>query len=190
MSLISLAISTAVLADQKSPHSVGLQVGVGGIEYQGSDAEGTGVGTSYLYYNYNFMPNYTIELGLLGSSDFDWKCDEATDGWDCYSNDKRKNDFVLDADKFELNATVIALKSSIALSKRNSLYGKVGASYYDYEMILNGDKTVNETGIGFMLEGGWQYRWDTGMGMNTGLQYQKMGDLKSSNLNVGISYSF
>jgi|GEM_PF-1883128 len=44
--------------------------------------------------------------------------------------------------------------------------------------------------VSFQLGGGWQYRWDSGMGVNTGIQYQTMGDLKVSSLNVGISYSF
>jgi len=41
-----------------------------------------------------------------------------------------------------------------------------------------------------MLEAGWEYRWDMGIGMNLGLQYQKMNDLTSNTLNLGISYAF
>lgn len=189
-SLLALTISTAALADDNSVHTVGVQVGGGGLEYKNKDTDGTGLATSYLYYNYKLMSNYYVELGLLGGADVDWNCDEVAGEWECFSDNDIKNDFDLDADKLDMNALVIALKSDLSLSKRNRLYGKVGVSYYDYDIDLKDDKAVDENGIGFMLEGGWEYRWDTGIGMNVGLQYQKMGDLNSNSLNIGISYSF
>lgn len=186
--LIALSISTSTMAETKSPHSVGLQLGGGSMEYK--DQKGEGYGTSYLYYNYQFAPFYSLEVGLLGGTDADWHCREVGSEYECYSDDDKKDIFALDADKLELGAIVVAIKTDVALSKRNSLYGKAGLSLYNYELELNKQEIADEDGVGFMLEAGWEYRWDMGIGMNLGLQYQKMNDLTSNTLNLGISYAF
>ncbi|XPF92574.1 outer membrane beta-barrel protein [Colwellia sp. RE-S-Sl-9] len=187
-SIIALTISTAVFAETKTPHSVGIQLGGGNMEYKGE--EGEAYGTSYLFYNYKFAPFYSVEVGLLGGTDADWDCKKRSGEWECYSDDDRHDLFDLAADDLELNAVVVALKTDLSLSKRNKLYAKAGLSYYNYEIELNKEKIADEDGVGFMLEAGWEYRWDMGIGMNAGLQYHKMNDLKSSTLNVGISYAF
>jgi opacity protein-like surface antigen len=186
--IIALTISTASFADIKTPHSVGFQLGGGSMEYKGE--EGEGFGSSYLYYNYQFAPFYSVEVGLLGGTDADWDCKKTSGEWKCYSDDDKHDIFELDADDLELNALVVALKTDLALSKRNKLYAKAGLSYYNYELELDSQRIADEDGVGFMLEGGWEYRWDMGIGMNVGLQYQKMGDLKSNTLNIGMSYAF
>ena len=83
-----------------------------------------------------------------------------------------------------------AIKGDIDLSQRNSLYGKIGAQYYDYEFSRNDRFIEGDSGTGLFLEAGWQYRWDLGIGMNAGLRYQDMGDLEFTSANVGISYTF
>lgn len=188
--LLAFSISTTAIAAQEKLHTTGVQFGGGGLEYKKQDTDGEGVVTSYLYYNYKFLPNYTLEVGLLSGSDLDWDCDKTDGEWECFSDNDRKNNIDLDADKLSLDALVVAIKTDLALSKRNSLYAKLGASFYDYQLSLNNTKEVDESGVGLMLEGGWEYRWDMGIGMNVGLQYQKMGDLKANTLNVGVSYSF
>jgi len=189
-SLVLLSLSTSTFAEQQSPHSVGVQFGVGGLEYKNNDTDNDAFASSYLYYNYKFLPNYYVEVGLLGGSDIEWDCDKTAEDWDCFSDNDKNNTFDLEADELELSALVIALKTDLSLSKRNKLYAKIGASYYDYEIILDKTKFADESGVGLVLEGGWEYRWDQGLGINVGLQYQKMGDLDINTLNAGVSYSF
>lgn len=186
--VIALSISTTALAEIKSPHSVGLQLGGGSMEYK--DKKGEGLGTSYLYYNYQFAPFYSLEVGLLGGADADWDCKKISDKWECYSDNDRKDTFELAADNLELGALVVAIKTDLSLSKRNKIYGKAGLSYYNYELDLDFVQIADEDGVGFMLEAGWEYRWDMGIGMNVALQHHKMSDLKSNTFNVGISYAF
>lgn len=186
--VVALSISTAALAEIKSPHSVGLQLGGGSMEYK--DKKGEGFGTSYLYYSYQFASFYSLEVGLLAGGDADWDCKKVSDKWECYSDNDRKDTFELASDNLELGALVVAIKTDLLLSKRNKIYGKAGLSYYDYELDLDFVQIADEDGVGFMLEAGWEYRWDMGIGMNVGLQYHKMSDLKSNTLNVGISYAF
>lgn len=129
-------------------------------------------------------------MGLLAGGDADWDCKKVSDKWECYSDNDRKDTFELAADNLELGALVVAIKTDLLLSKRNKIYGKAGLSYYDYELDLDFVQIADEDGVGFMLEAGWEYRWDMGIGMNVGLQHHKMSDLKSNTLNVGISYAF
>ncbi len=176
--------------DLESPHTVGLQVAGGGIEYKGKDTDGEGVALSYLYYNYQFAPSYYFEVALVGAEDIDdWECKENTaSSWDCTSD--YDNKFELQADNFEYNAVVLALKTDLSLSKRNRLYAKVGAAFYDYQIDLDHASIADENGTGLFIEAGWEYRWDNGFGLNTSLQYQDAGDLEMDTFNVGVSYSF
>ncbi len=191
--IFTLSLSTSTFADnisQKTTHTFGLQTGGGGIEHKGKDTDGEGVGYSYLYYNYQFMPHYYAEVGLIGGGDIDdWQCKKDAQGEiECFSDDSNK--FDLKADEFEFGAAVLAIKTDLQLSKRNKLYAKIGAEFYDYEFKLDGNKTIEDDGVGLLLEAGWEYRWDNGMGINTGLQYQDLGDLEMRSLNIGVSYAF
>ncbi len=186
--LLALSMSSTVMAEVDTEHTIGLQFGGGGLEYKGESTHGRGTGQAYLYYNYKIMPQYYLEVGLSKGADTDWDCKrDSHNDWQCDADD---HDFDLQADDFKYNALIIALKTDLALSERNSLYGKIGASYYDYKVSLNKNKIANEDGVGFVAEAGWEYRWDNGMGMNAGIQYQDMGDLEMKTLNVGINYAF
>jgi hypothetical protein len=193
--LLALSVSTFSInafADYglESPHTVGLQSGGGGIEYKGKDTDGEGVALSYLYYNYQFAPSYYLEIGLAGAEDFnDWECEEkGENNWDCLSD--YDNKFDLQADNFEYDAVVLALKTDLSLSKRNRLYAKIGAAFYDYQLDLDHSRIADESGTGLFLEAGWEYRWDNGFGLNSSLQHQDAGDLEIDSFNIGISYAF
>jgi opacity protein-like surface antigen len=188
--LLTLSINAFADTDLESPHTVGLQSGGGGIEYKGKDTDGEGVGASYLYYNYEFSPSYYLEVGLSRAVDVDdWECtDKDENSWDCLSD--YDNKFELQADNFEYSAVILALKTDLSLSKRNRLYAKVGAAFYDYRIDLDHTRIADENGTGLFVEAGWEYRWDNGFGLNTSLQYQGAGDLDIDTFNVGISYGF
>lgn len=190
LSASAFSINAFADYDVESPHSVGLQVGGGGIEYKGKDTDNEGVGLSYLYYNYQFAPYYSVEVGLVGAEDIeDWQCKEKTaNNWDCFSD--YDNNFQLQADNFEYEALVFALKTDLSLSKRNRLFAKVGAAIYDYQLDLDHSRIVDKNGTGLFVEAGWEYRWDNGFGLNTSLQHQDAGDLEIDSFNVGISYKF
>ncbi len=190
LSVSAFSINVFADTDLESPHTVGLNSGGGGIEYKGKGTDGEGVGVSYLYYNYQFAPSYYLEVGIAGAEDInDWKCTEKSDNnWDCLSD--YDNKFDLQADHFEYNAVIVALKTDLSLSKRNRLYAKVGAAFYDYRIDIDNTRIDDENGTGLFLEAGWEYRWDNGFGLNTSLQHQDAGDLDIDTFNIGISYAF
>lgn len=197
LALTTLSLTNPVFAnknatqlDKNSPHSVGFQAGAGNMEYKNADAKYNIIGTSYLYYNYQFANNLYLEVGLSGAADAeDWQCErDAQNAWDC-TNKNNKN-LTVTADSFEYNAYVLALKGNIALSERNSLYGKIGANFYDYKLELKREKTADESGTGVFFEAGWEYRWDNNIGMNIGIKAESAGDVEIASTNIGISYQF
>lgn len=190
-SLLSLSlISTAAYCEEKK-HTVGLVAGFASGEYKNSSKDGDGFVQSYLFYNYQFVDHFSVEVGFNSAAEYDdWDCEEDDDdNWTCRWNDDNKI-FNMESDDFELHGFVAAIKGDVPLSKRNSLYGKVGAQYYDYEFSGNDHYIGGDSGTGLFLEAGWQYEWDLGLGMNVGIRYQDMGDLTLTSSNVGISYAF
>lgn len=187
--LVLASVSAPVLAENNK-HSVGLQIGGGGLEYKSKGTDNQGVAKSYLYYNYQFTNYFSAEVALVGASDVDdWECSKnADDEYTCYSDDS--DDFEIVADDFDFGSVVVAIRGDLPLSKHNSLYGKIGAEFYDYEFGLNREKTIKEDGTGLFAELGWQYRWDNGLGLNASYQFHNVGDLEMKGLNLGISYAF
>ena len=190
-SLLSLSLISTAAYCEKSKHTVGLVAGIANGEYKSSSQDGDGFVQSYLYYNYQIVDNFSVEVGYNSATEYDgWDCTEdEDDDWTCRWTDDNKI-FNMDSDNFELDGFVAAIKGNLPLSQRNSLYGKIGAQYYDYEFAGNGHYIEGDSGTGLFLEAGWQYVWDLGIGMNVGVRYQDMGDLTLASSNVGISYTF
>jgi hypothetical protein len=195
-SLVSLSLISVAALSAETTHTFGLDIGVASGEYKGSSNDGDGIAQAYLYYNYQAFEHVSFEVAYTSANsidEWDWDCDKVSDNRvSCFYDDGKKPLFGTTAEKLELDSFVIAIKGDAALSQRNSLYGKVGAQYYDYDLQNNSVYIPNqgETGTGLFVEAGWQYRWDLGIGMNVGLRYQDMGDLTLKSSNVGISYSF
>ena len=192
LSLLSLSILSAAAYSAENKHTVGLVAGFASGEYKNSSKDGDGFSQAYLYYNYQMIEHFSIEVAYTKAQELDsWECKEHdnNDTWTCRYGDDDPI-FNLLADDFDLDGFVLAVKGDIPLSKRNSLYGKLGAQYYDFEFSRNSRTIESDSGTGLFLEAGWQYRWDLGIGMNAGLRYQDMGDLSFVSSNVGISYSF
>ena len=189
-SLLSLSLLSTYSNAQDQQHSVGIVAGVASGEYKNSTQDGDGFAQAYLFYNYQALEHFSVELAYNTAAELDnWQCEEKhNDSWTCNENNKIM--FALLANEFELNGFVVAIKGHAPISQRNSLYAKLGAQYYDYEFSRNNNHLEGENGIGVLFEAGWQYQWDMGIGMNVGLRYQDMGDLTLKSQNVGISYTF
>lgn len=173
------------------PHSFGAQIGAGGLEFKNSRYDGDGVAHVYGFYNYAYTENLSLEVGLNIGADVDnFECYEDNhDDWHCSRNN---NDslFGLGVDEVEYSNLVAAVKGILPLSKRSSLYGKVGAQFYDYELSRHNRILYDDSGVGLYLAAGWQYEWDRGIGMNVGFERYDMRDLESNVLSIGMSYHF
>ncbi|MCF6436263.1 porin family protein [Pseudoalteromonas sp. MMG022] len=194
-SIISLALLSAIsftteAKQHNETHRIGAQLQGGDAEYKSSSQDGDGVGSLYIYYNYQFDSIWALELGLNGGSEADdWDCKDITnDKFVCNRNDNLL--FELDANKLDYNNFVVAAKGQYKITDNSHFYGKLGAQLYDYEIAQNSKKLKEDDGMGLFAEAGWQYDWDNGIALNIGWQYMDMGDLDTSSLAVGISYRF
>jgi len=172
-------------------HSFGGHLSAGGVEYKGIDNNNDdGVVQLYGYYNYAVSQHFSLELGLnIGTDAENWDCYETdNDNWHCSTNNN--NLFGLAVDEIEYSNLVVAVKGKLPLSERNSLYGKVGAQYYDYDINRKNRTLIHDSDIGLYLAAGWQYQWDMGIGMDVGYEAIDMGDLDTYTLNIGMSYQF
>lgn len=190
ISLLSLSLLSTLSNAEDRKHSFGLVTGIANGEYKNSSQDGNGFAQAYLFYNYQVIEDFSIEVAYNTATELtDWDCDEISeDRWTCGINNKPM--FGLLADEFESDSFIIALKGQAPLSKRNSLYAKLGAEFYDYKFTRNDFFIEGDSGTGTFLEAGWQYQWDLGIGMNSGLRYQKLGSLTFKSINVGINYAF
>jgi hypothetical protein len=173
------------------PHSFGVSIASGGIEFNNSSYDGDGVAQVYGFYNYAFTENFSLEAGLnIGADVDDWECyEDRDDDWHCSTNNEDSL-FGLGVDEIEYTNLVAAIKGVVPLSQRNSLYGKIGAQFYDYELSRHNRAVFKDDGVGLYLAAGWQYEWDMGIGMNVGLEKYDMDDLESTVLSIGINYNF
>jgi len=181
---------SAAAQDNFKRHSIGVQGSVANAEYKNSDHDGNGIAQVYFHYNYAFDPIFSLEVGLnTGRQNDDWQCQrDNNDKWLCKEEDLSL--FDLNADKVEFNNLVLAGKAQYQLTQRNSLYGKLGAQFFDYKIKQRSSVLVDDSGIGLYAEAGWQYRWDNGIGMDVGLKLITMDDLKVAGTTLGISYAF
>lgn len=171
-------------------HTFGGATSAGSAKYKGSSADGGGILQLYGFYNYKLTPNFELEVGISGGAEVDdWSCSrDSSNDWVCRSDNKPI--FNIQADSLNYQNAVFAIKSKFPLTRRNSLYGKLGGHYFDYEFKRGSTKLDNDSGFGFVAEAGWQYQFANGLTINAGYQYLDMKDLDISNLSTGLSYSF
>jgi len=190
--LISQAFATDMPTNTElKKHSFGAHLSAGGAEYKNiNNNSNDGVVQIYSYYNYAVTQHFSLELGLnFGADSESWDCHETyNDNWHCSTNNN--NLFGLRLDEIEYSNLVVAVKGKLPLSERNSLYGKIGAQYYDYDINRQNHTIIHDSDIGLYLAAGWQYQWDMGIGMDVGYEAIDMGDLDTYTLNIGMSYQF
>lgn len=186
LSASAFANQAVEYSQEDKKHTFGAQWALGSADYDKSHFSDDGVIQLYGYYNYAINKQLAVEVGISSGSDWGWDCDnDYEDDWDC---DAGWLDF--DDDDIEYTNFVIAAKGSIPLSKRNSLFAKLGGQFYDYEIQYRDHARSDESGFGVFFEAGWQYRWDFGLGLNAGLQFMDMGNLDTSTFTAGVSYQF
>ncbi|MBD1582566.1 outer membrane beta-barrel protein [Pseudoalteromonas sp. S16_S37] len=188
--LLNTVSFTSLAEQQDETHRLGAQLQGGSAEYKNSSQDGDGVGSVYLYYNYQFDSTWALELGVNRAREADdWDCKDITKNkFICNRNDALL--FNLDANKLDYNNFVVAAKGQYQVTDNSYFYGKLGAQRYDYEIAKNSKVVAQNDGVGLFAEAGWQYDWSNGFAFNVGWQYMDMGDLDTSSLAIGGSYRF
>jgi opacity protein-like surface antigen len=121
----------------------------------------TSIGNTHIFYSYQFLDSWKAELN--------------------YSS----VDTVIDLDSLSIN-----VKREFSLSKRNELYIKGGAAFYDYNVSKGDLANLANDGAGITASAGWQYSFQNNLGVYAEYTYIDLGDIDSITLNIGVSFSF
>ena len=177
--ILSFFISSLTLANE-SPHKVGLEYSYSDID--NASAEETSdlndLFTSHYAYSYEYKMAEHISIGV---------------GY--LKGDSSKADGVifdlLTDSKIDYSAMMISATVNFPISKRNSLYLKVNALQYDYDIIDDNEVVFNQDGSDVGFSFGWMFEFDNGIGMKAGYEVLNLGKhIDIRGVNTGVSYRF
>jgi predicted porin len=93
--------------------------------------------------------------------------------------------------KIDYSALLISAAVNYPLSKRNSLYVKVNALKYDYDIIDDDAVVYNQDGNDFSFSVGWMFEFHNGLSIKAGYEKLNLGEhITIKGFNTGISYRF
>ncbi len=137
-------------------------------------------------YQYRFDQNWGVEVGFRQVE---------PEGFTALFNSLVHNDFVIEKAS-SVRATAVY---SWPLSKRNSMYVKVGAqlssvNYQRMETVANGDITGlvdnDKTSASVYAGLGWRYQFDSGIELGASYDYQDMDIIDAKLFSLNFGYSF
>ena len=176
LSIILLATSASSLAAE---HSVGFDAswGVIGGELQEKSTEFHDLGTGHqvLYYQYQMNEYWGGKLGYLSgdSGDADFITDLFTDS------------------ELEYSGAMLGLTGRYPLSPGNAFFLDLNAINYELDFIVDGQTDLSESGVGYGVAIGWQYEFDSGLGIKAAYDMTQFDDnLEVLSVSLGVSYHF
>ncbi|HIC8839367.1 porin family protein [Aeromonas veronii] len=176
--VVATAIFSSVAIATPSPHIVGATLGYGTQSFKaqnGDQADGGDNMTADLYYRYMFNDYIGIDSGILFG----------TGGVVSALFDATLND----VKDIHYKGIRSALYAQFPVSSGNSFYAKLGANAHRVEYTINKEDQSN-SGVGLYGAAGWQYRFDSGIGLNAEYQYIPMPRLDVKGVSVGLNYRF
>lgn len=175
-SLIKLLVPTALLMSSNviiAASYLGASFGSAGLDYDSENKASDGYVLCRIFYGRHINDVIAMEGGLLTGSSVEY------DDGDAEEQDE------IDLDVFFLN-----LKASYQLNEKHSVYGKLGANLYQYEISNRDAATIKEEGVGYAHSIGWQYTLNQHLKTGVALQSLGMDELTSGSINFDLMYSF
>ena len=178
--IMSFFISSIALANEESPHEVGLEYSYANINKGSTEdtSDLNDVFTSHYSFSYQYKVAEHLSIGLG------------------YLNGDSSNaegiiiDFFTDS-KIDYSVILISAEVDLPISERSSLYLKVNALKYDYDIIDDNEVVYNQGGSDFSYAFGWMYEFDNGFGIKAGFETLNLGkNIDIKGVNTGISYRF
>ncbi|KLV05079.1 hypothetical protein ABT56_12815 [Photobacterium aquae] len=180
--LSGLIFSATASAYENTTHVIGGNIGGIGNQYyeleEKIDSEhnelDVSMGTSGdLYYRYMLSPYIGVETGFMaggGGGVLNWLN-------------------LIEVDNFHYLAGRVALYGNVPLFSNSSLYGKAGGAATRISYEIN-EHEKSSTEYGFFGALGWQYRFNSGFGLNIEYQYMNAGNFETESYLFGASYAF
>lgn len=176
-----LAIMQSCLAEDTFSNSgkhyiFGVNFGVGEINTDLPSEEDNSEFTGGIFYGYQYNSKWTINAGFAAGSSID--CIIAClDDLSLYRS-------------AEYNSYILNIKRSLPLSRRWSVFGKLGANYYNSKFYGAHIDKITDRGVGALLATGFDFRAFNGFGVGFEAKWLDMGDINATNYTVNFSHMF
>mgnify|MGYP000382975040 CR=1 FL=1 len=160
-------------AKKAQSHSLGIKLGHSELsagKYTAADGEGILQG---LYYGYQLDSNWSLVLSA-----------ESADNMDCA--------LVCGGGIIEPQASyesyAFSVKGQLPLSHKFSLFGKLGANYYETELANSEQGIRQNTGVGALYAVGADYQFSDNFVIGLESSWLEMDELKSTNFGISFQY--
>ncbi|TPH13330.1 outer membrane beta-barrel protein [Litorilituus lipolyticus] len=157
-------------------HIIGINLGVGKITTDLPIEQDDNEISSGIYYGYKYDTNWTINAGISEGDSIGCAIQCVAD-----TNLYRK---------IKYKSYLLNLKGSIPLSNRWSMFGKIGANYYQSEFSGEYRAKISENGVGALFAAGFEVRAFNGVGFAFEAKRLSMGDIAATNYTLNFSYMF
>jgi len=177
--VLSFFINTIALAEENL-HSIGVEYSYSRIN-NGSDEKVSDLNdliTSHYAssYEYKVADYFSVGLSYLKGDS---------------SNAKGIIIDIFTDSKIDYRAFMISAAINYPISEQNSLYLKVNAHQYDYDIVDDRAVVYNKSGNDFSYSFGWQYQFKNGLGIKAGYEILNLGEhIDIKGFNTGINYRF
>ena len=184
---ISTTYAPAVMAQDPSGSSlkrstIELRGNIGRIDAEDDDVfddlDDIDTAHAALGYWFNFNQNFSIGVSYLDGESDDYE----------FGFFGLLNDSVL-----EYNSFIASVEGRLPLGRENYLFARLGASFYDYDVV---DEDDNETlraddGTDFHFAAGWRKQWSSGFGMEVLYEYLPLGEeIELNTIGLGVTFAF
>jgi len=100
---------------------------------------------------------------------------------------------LLSDSSLDYNAFLVSAEGRLALGGENYLFARLGASFYDYDIVTDSDNETQDSrdGTDFHVGAGWGKFWGNGLGMELFYEYLPLGsDIEIGTVGAGLTYRF
>lgn len=93
--------------------------------------------------------------------------------------------------EFNYEAARLGVELRLPLPRRNHLFLRGGANFYEYDVKDDGDTVFSEDGTKPWFQAGWRMQFASGLGITAMYEYQEFDpDVELETVAFGIRYSF
>ncbi len=162
-------------SNNEKNHVLGIQLGFTSVNSEITSERSDGGTVAGINYGYQFNPTWAINAGVLfGDSLCLITCPQ-----------DMSTIRTMDYDSY-----LLTIKGSVPISKRWSVFGKLGANSYNLEFSGDDRASLLNNGVGGVLAAGFNFRAYNGFGLDIEVTLLDMDIVSATSTTVNVSYMF
>lgn len=172
-----VTVFTAAASAEEADMWVGLDAGVGSSDYESSSDNIDTSWTGSINMGKDITTNWQLVASVHTGSGTSVPRDEIGSATEI-------------EEELNYNAISFSARRLFRLSKKHSLYASAGLNYNQTDVELGPVKTIDESGVGYTIQGGWLYNFNNQYTLSLGFQRLGLSDVDVNTANVGFIYRF